>query len=258
MTSKWTVLVIDDEPRARSLLRKMMKSSADFEIVGECSNGYEAVESVKMLRPDLMLLDVQMPEVDGFGVIEMLRGEELPQIVFVTAYDEYAMKAFEARALDYLLKPFDQDQLDDTLRRAAFQLKGRDLSKQTSSIIALLRDLNPNKKYIERFLVKLAGRVLVVPTDEVLLIEAEDKYVRLRTRATSYLVRDTISRVEEGLDPEVFVRVHRSAIVQLSCVKEIRKDFHGDFMLLLTIGQQVSLGRNYRQKFFDLIQGQPA
>jgi|HubBroStandDraft_6_1064221.scaffolds.fasta_scaffold42578_2 two-component system LytT family response regulator len=255
MSRKWKVLVVDDEPRARGLLRKMMRSSTDFEIVGECSNGYEAVESVRNLRPDLMLLDVQMPEIDGFAVLDRLRGEEMPQIIFVTAYDEHALRAFEVHALDYLLKPFDQDRLSGTLQRAKFQLAGRDVSRQTGDIISMLEDMKAPPKYLERFMVRLSGRIVVLPADEVVWIEAEDKYVRLHTKSASYLVRDTLARLESCLNPEVFVRVHRSAIVKIGCVREMTPDFHGDYMLVLVTGKNMPLGRNYRERFFELIEG---
>jgi two-component system, LytTR family, response regulator len=255
MSRKWGVLVVDDEPRARGLVRKMMRSANEFEIVGECSNGYEAVEAVRNLRPDLMLLDVQMPEVDGFAVLDRLQGEDLPQIVFVTAYDQHALRAFQVHALDYLLKPFDQDRLLETLQRAKFQLAGRDLSRQTGNIVSLLEEMREPPKYLERFMIRLSGRIVLLPADDVVWIEAEDKYVRLHTTAASHLVRDTLARLEQCLNPTLFARVHRSAIVKIGCVREITADFHGDYLLSLVTGKQLPLGRNYREKFFKVVEG---
>jgi len=254
MSRRWRVLVVDDEPHARGVVRKMLRAAAEFEIVGECSNGYEAVAAVRRLRPDLMLLDVQMPEVDGFAVLDMLRGEDLPQVVFVTAYDQYALRAFEVHALDYLLKPFDEDRLIGMLQRARVHLTGKDLVNRDQKIVSLLEDLRRPQGYIERFLVRLQGRIILVPAHEVDLIEAEDKYVRLHVADASYLVRDTLARLQSCLDPSQFIRVHRSAIVKIGCVREIRPDFHGDYQILLRNGKTLALSRNYRDRFFASIE----
>ena len=254
MSRKWGVLVVDDEPHARGLIRKMLTPATDFEIVGECSNGYEAVEAARRLHPDLMLLDVQMPEVDGFAVLEMLRGGELPQVVFVTAYDQYALRAFEAHALDYLLKPFDQDRLIDMLTRARVHLTGKQKIEGENKILSLLEELKRPPNYIDRFLVRLQGRIILVSAAEVELIEAEDKYVRLHVAETSYLVRDTLARLQTRLDPAQFIRVHRSAIVSLRSVREIRPDFHGDYQILMRNGKAVALSRSYRDQFFTRVE----
>jgi two-component system, LytTR family, response regulator len=254
MNQTWRVLIVDDEPRARGLIRKMLRSAKEFEVVGECGNGYDAVDAVKKLKPDLMLLDVQMPEVDGFAVLERLRGEELPQVVFITAHDRYALKAFETNALDYLLKPFDEDRLLATLSRARDRLKLVASSEQNQAILSLLDNLKTTREYLERFVVRTRGRMLLLPVEEVDWIESEDKYVRLHTGNTSYLIRDTLTRLEGVLNPRHFLRVHRSTIVRLGFVREIFSDFHGDHRIVLRDGREIPLGRNYREHFFSTIE----
>lgn len=254
MRRKWGVLIVDDEPRARGLIRKMLRSASEFEVVGECSNGYEAIAAVKNLKPDLMLLDVQMPEVDGFAVLEGLRGEPLPQVVFITAHDRYALRAFEANALDYLLKPFDEDRLVAMLQRARDRLAQVAESEQNRTILSLLDNLKASRSYLERFVVRIRGRMLLLPVDEVDWIESEDKYVRLHVKSASYLIRDTLTRLQGALDPKQFLRVHRSTIVRLGFVQEIYSDFHGDHRIVLRNGRELPLGRNYRDHFFNSIE----
>ncbi|MGH9761286.1 MAG: LytR/AlgR family response regulator transcription factor, partial [Blastocatellia bacterium] len=202
MARKWSLLIVDDEPRARALIRKMLRNAKDFEVARECSNGYEAIEAVKTLHPDLMLLDVQMPEIDGFAVLKELRDETLPEIVFVTAFDQYAIRAFEVHALDYLLKPFDEDRFLVTLSRVKGHLLQRDLSDGNEKILSLLQQMKKLPEFLDRFAVRSGGRIILVSVDDVEWIEAEDKYVRLHTAAGSHLVRDTLSRIEEVLNPK--------------------------------------------------------
>jgi two-component system LytT family response regulator len=253
MKGPWGVLIVDDEPRARGLIRKMLRSVKEFEVVGECSNGYEAIAAVKDLKPDLMLLDVQMPEIDGFGVLEGLRREPLPQVVFITAHDQYALRAFEANALDYLLKPFDEVRLLAMLQRASARLAQVADSDRNQTILSLLDSLKASRSYLDRFVVRLRGRMLLLPVEEVEWIESEDKYVRLHAKGGSYLIRDTLARLEGSLDPKQFLRIHRSAIVRLGFVQEIHSDFHGNHRIVLRNGREVPLGRNYRDDFFDCI-----
>ena len=254
MNERWGLLVVDDEPRARGVIRKMLGGAKEFQVVGECGNGYEAVDAVRSLHPDLMLLDVQMPEVDGFMALERLRGDVLPQIVFITAYDQYALKAFEVNALDYLLKPFDEGRFLEMLRRARSQLIQRNLSGQNQRIMSLLEGMKRPPAYLERFAVRLKGRIILLPVDEVEWIEAEEKYVRLHTKSASYLIRDTLARLDGCLNPNQFTRVHRSAIVKIGGVLEIQSDFHGDYHLILKTGERLPLGRTYRDRFFESIE----
>ena len=254
MNQNWKLVVVDDEPRARGLIRKMLRAAKDFEIVAECSNGYEAIDAVRSHRPDVMFLDVQMPEVDGFEVLERLRGEKLPQVVFVTAYDQYALKAFEVNALDYLLKPFDQSRFLEMLERAKSQLAQQNLSQQTQRIMSMLEGMKRPPAYLERFVVRLPNRIILLSVDEVEWIGAEEKYVRLHTSNTSYLIRDTLNRIEEQLNPHCFARVHRSAIVRIDGVKEIHSDFHGYCRLILRTGETLPLSRTYRDRFFEWIE----
>jgi two-component system LytT family response regulator len=254
MSRTWRVLIVDDEPRARGLIRKMLLSAKEFEVVGECSNGYEGIASVRNLKPDLMLLDVQMPEIDGFRVLEELRGEPMPQVVFITAHDQYAVRAFEANALDYLLKPFDANRLLAMIQRARDRLIQVADSERNRQILSLLDSLEASRGYLERFVVRMGGRMLLLPIEEVEWIQSEDKYVRLHAKTGSYLIRDTLTRLHGLLDPKQFIRVHRSAIVRLAFVQEIKSDFHSDHRIVLRNGSEVPLGRNYRDHFFDSIE----
>jgi two-component system LytT family response regulator len=249
-------LIVDDEPVARRRLRRLLRSAADVDIIGECADGAAAVESVRVLGPDLVLLDVQMPELDGFGVLQNLaspepgqtRREQMPDVIFVTAHDRYAVRAFEVHALDYLLKPVDADRLGKALDRARGRLLERQRVPVDPRLLALLQDLAAERRYLTRIPVKADGRILVVDLAEVDWIGAADNYVVLHAGPREHLLRDTMGRLERELDPERFVRIHRSAIVQIDRVRELVSDFHGDFEVALRDGTRLTLSRSYRAK----------
>ncbi|HWW77485.1 MAG TPA: LytTR family DNA-binding domain-containing protein [Pyrinomonadaceae bacterium] len=241
------VLVVDDEPLAREKIRGMAADDAELRVVGECSNGAEAIEAVQALRPDLILLDVQMPEVGGFAVLEALKDEGLPPVIFITAYDHYAVRAFEFHALDYLLKPFDRERFRAAIERAKRQIRreknGAGLDER---IIALLEQMREQPRYTERLVVKTGGRVFFLNADEIDWVEAEGNYVSIHAGKKSYLLRETISGLESQLDPRHFVRIHRSAIVNINRIKELQPWSHGEYHVILHDGTQLTLSRSYR------------
>src|SRR5258706_5462761 len=249
------VLVVDDEPLARGMVREMLESDPIAEIVGECSNGRDAVNAIKLLSPDLVFLDVQMPEFGGFDVLEFLKqeNEHLPRVIFVTAYDQYAVRAFEVHALDYLLKPFDRERFMTAWERAKVQLSKDQFDRRDQHIMALLEELKAGPRYIERLVVKTAGRVFFLDIKDIDCIEAEGNYVRVHNGPKSYLLRETISGLEAQLDPKEFLRIHRSAIVRIDKIKELQPWFHGEYHVILEGGKQLTLSRNYRANLQEAV-----
>jgi two-component system LytT family response regulator len=241
------VLVVDDEPLAREKIRTMVRDDPEVEIVGECVNGGEAVAAVQELKPDLLLLDVQMPEVDGFAVLDALKAERMPLVIFVTAYDHYAVHAFEVHALDYLLKPFDRERFEAAMLRAKAQIRRERDGSLDERILALLKQIEAESKHLERLVIKTGGRVFFLATEEVDWIEAEGNYVSVHTAKKSYLLRETISSLETQLDPKKFIRIHRSTIVNISRIRELQSWSHGEYHVILYNGKELTLSRNYRE-----------
>ncbi len=241
-------VVVDDEPFAREALRVMIDRDRDFAVAGECS-GVEAPALIERTKPDVLFLDIQMPELDGFGVIEAIGVDAVPVVVFVTAYDAYALKAFDVHALDYLLKPFDDDRLSQTLQRVKSQLGAPRTGATTDRLVALLEDREKSNRYARRFLVRVRDKVVVVKTDDINWIEAADYYASIHVSGASYLLRETLTELERRLDPERFFRVHRSAIVNLDRIREVHPMFRGDCTLVLTDGTEVKLSRTRRDDF---------
>jgi len=243
------VVVADDEPLVRRGLRLFISAEKGLSLVGEARNGPEAVEVIRSERPDLVFLDVQMPELDGFGVLESLEGEPLPAVVFVTAYDEYAIRAFDVHAVDYLLKPFDEERFRVALDRARSRLGERQGTSLDQRLEAVLAELRSHEQYTDRLLVKTDGRVTVLQVDEVDWIEAADNYARVHTARGRYLVREPIKTLERKLNPRQFARVHRSAIVNLTRVRELQPMFGGEYVIILSTGAKLTLSRGYRDTF---------
>jgi len=247
-------LIIDDVPLARDRLKRCLADDAEIEIVGECDNGEKAVADIRSLAPDLIFLDVQMPALDGFGVLEALRGERAPVVIFVTAYNEYAIQAFEVNALDYLLKPVDCERLSKAVERARTRLVQLNRDDHFDSRVrAMLEDIKTGSKYIKRLTIKLTGRTILLPTDEIDWIETHGNYMKVHAGRESHLIRATMQSLEAKLNPEKFVRVHRSAIVNVEKIKEIYPRSNGDQDLVLQNGRQLMLSRNYRDKFFAVL-----
>jgi two-component system LytT family response regulator len=237
-------ILVEDEPHARQYLRELLAEEEGVAIVGEASGGVEGVDLIRKLLPDLVFLDVQMPEVDGFKVIEEIRGESMPAFVFVTAYSEYAVRAFEVEAVDYLRKPFDRDRLAVSLERAMRRLEIRngraagDLDKGTEN------------QWLPRLVVRDEKGVTFVPVEKILWIEAANKYAVIHTPGATHITRQTIQSLHLSLDPKQFVRIHRSTLVRKDAVRGLHPLFHGDYIVKLKNGAELTLSRNFRQEFF--------
>ncbi len=251
-TVKIRALIVDDEPLARRRIRRMLAHHADVEIIGDSANGRDAILVIRDQAPDLVFLDVLMPEMDGFAVLEALSAEAMPLIIFVTAYDQYALRAFEVYALDYLLKPFDRQRFDKALQRAKARLVN-ERSDINQRALALLEELRAQTSHVERMVIKSGGRAFFLKTDEIDWVEAEGKYVRLHVGKESYLVREAISGLEAQLDPKKFLRIHRSTIVNIDRVRELQPWFHNEYRVILRDGTELMLSRSCRKKLGDLL-----
>lgn len=245
MSGPLRILLVDDEPLARTLLRVLLEPERDVHIVGECT-GTDAVAAIDKMRPDIVFLDVQMPEVDGFQVLERLGPERAPVVVFVTAYDRYALRAFEVHAVDYLLKPVDAARLRDAFEHARSRVRLRVGGAAEPVIAGLLQD---RARFPSRLLVPGRKGTLVIDVDTIDWLEASDYYVSIHAGGRTYLLRETMVDLEVRLDPARFFRTHRSAIVNLDRVQEIRPLFHGDAALVLSTGGQIRLSRTRRADF---------
>jgi two-component system, LytTR family, response regulator len=247
------VLLVDDEPLARAMMREMLQSDAQVEIVGESVNGREALEAIQAHSPDLVFLDVQMPELGGFEVLANLKPGQIPYVIFVTAYDQYAVRAFEVNALDYLLKPFDQERFNNSWLRARTRILRERNGGMDQRILSLLEDLKAGNKYLERLVIKAGGRIYFLDINEIDWIEAEGNYVSVHSAKKSHLLRETISSLEAQLDPKKFVRIHRSSIVRIASIRELQPWFHGEYRVNLENGTQLALSRNYRDKLQEAL-----
>jgi two-component system LytT family response regulator len=240
-------LVVDDEPPARRKVRRLLEAEEDVHVVGESGSGPEAIEAVRAHAPDLLVLDVQMPGLDGFGVLAALADEELPEVIFATAYDEYAMRAFEVHAVDYLLKPFDRGRFRVALDRARQRLaSGSD--ELVQRVRRLVEAERSDARRLDRILVQERGRDLLVPVDGIDWLEASGNYVTVHAGARRHLVRSTLGGLVRRLPSDRFVRVHRSAAVNLNRVRELRPEGHGDYAVILTSGAIVPMSRRYRSR----------
>lgn len=250
-------IIVDDEPLARERIKRFLAADAEIEVIGECDEGRAAVEHVERLKPDLLFLDIQMPEVDGFGVLEAIDEAEMPAVVFITAYDQYALRAFDVHAVDYLLKPFDRLRFEKALKRAKQQIQQRRDGEIDRRLISLLAHVRAEQKYLERVVIKSVGRVFFLKTDEIDWIEAEGNYVRLHAGGEAHLLRETMNRLETKLDPEKYLRIHRSTIVNIERIKELQPLFSGDYVVILRDGKQLTLSRSYRDKLLHLFGKSP-
>lgn len=250
--AKTRIVIVDDEPLARRGIRALLNEEKDVEIIAECRNGREAVAVIVERSPDLVFLDVQMPELNGFDVLEAIGVEHMPAVIFVTAYDQYALRAFEVHALDYLLKPLDGDRFTSALQRARTQIEGKNIRDLSRSLQNLLDDLKPGPKYTERLVIKSAGRILFLSVDEIDWIEAADNYVCLHAGPDAHLLRETMNGLEKRLDPAQFLRVHRSRIINIKRIKELQPLFRGEYDIMLLDGTRLESGRGYRDRLQKL------
>jgi two-component system LytT family response regulator len=246
-------LIVDDMPPARSRIRRALAKTSDFEVIGECGDGISAINTIREEKPDLVFLDVQMPETDGFGVVAALEPQERPVILFVTAHDEYALRAFEVHALDYLLKPFDTERFERALDHVREQLRLRQGQGVDRRIESLIAQLKPDNRYLRRIAVKARGRTRVINVNDIDWIGAEGNYLNLHVGNETHLVRETMSTLEQQLDPERFARIHRSTIVNLDRVSEISPLFNGDQSVTLTDGTELTASRSHYDNIKSLL-----
>ena len=246
-------LIVDDEPLAREGMRLLLGRVADVEIVGEAGDGPSAIEAIRALRPDLALLDVQMPGLTGFDVVDEVAGEHIPLIVFVTAYDEFALKAFDVHAFDYLVKPVHPDRLLEALARVRLDLaRGAPARERVMDVVDTavrgLSDARASPRYPHRFAVKDGERFVLIRAADVDWVDAAANYIRLHVRGREYLVRRTLSDMERQLDPAQFTRIHRSTIVNVARIREVRPEPQGDFTVVLGDGRTLRMSRTFRER----------
>jgi two-component system LytT family response regulator len=249
------VLIADDEPLARQRLRTLAAKEADVVIVGECATGRAAAEMLRQKPADVAFLDVQMPDGDGFDVIREVGADRMPAVVFVTAYDRYALQAFAVHAVDYLLKPFDAVRFREALRRARTRAESRARGEREQRLLALVRELSGAPVPVERLAVRSASRMSLVRVDDLDYAEACGNYVRLHCGTERHLMRETMNGLEARLDRRRFARIHRSVLVNLDRVRELHPLFHGDWVVVLRSGVRLTLSRTYREQVQQLMAG---
>lgn len=254
------VLIVDDEPVSRRRIRRFLAAEPDVEVIGEAASCYEAVRLIRAHDPEVVFLDIQMPKQDGFNVISEIGPKRMPLVIFVTAYDEHAVRAFEVHALDYVLKPFDGDRLRQAFARARAQLEMEAAADQRRDIASLLRSIGAQgsgapARSDGRMMIKSHGRVHFISAAEIDWVEAAGNYIRLHIGPSSYLVRESLARLEERLDAARFVRIHRSALVNLDRVKEMRHWSSGEYLVVLADGTELKLSRRYRERLLDRVIG---
>jgi two-component system LytT family response regulator len=247
------VVAADDEPIARRGLERALRAEGGIDLVALCQSGGEVLDAIRTHRPQLALLDIAMPEMSGIEVARALKPAERPAIIFITAFDRFAIDAFDLHAVDYLLKPFDGERLHTAIAHARQRLQNAGASDERLSV--LLDAFAARERASVRIAVKQGDRTVIVPVSEIDSCEAADNYVRIYTAGRKYLVRDTMKMVEQQLDPSAFVRIHRSAIVNLVRVRELRPLFHGDYQVILADGVRLTLSRTYRENVLRRVGG---
>lgn len=245
---KYSVLIVDDESHARERLKKYIKSDQDLSISGECSNGVEAVKIIKKKNPDLVFLDVQMPQMDGLGVIETVGAKQMPVTIFVTAYDRFAIQAFKVNAMDYLLKPVAKDRFEESVNRAKEYFSKNENNEINKRMLDLLQEMRPQKQFIDRIMVKTSDRMYLVKVEDIDWIEADDNYAKLHVGNKYHLLRQTMKSLEDTLDPGIFLRIHRSVIVNMDRIKEIQQWFNNEYTVILKDGTELTMSRGYKDK----------
>ncbi len=241
-------LIADDEPLALERIRTALAAEPAFDLVAVCTDGDDALDSIRQHRPDVAFLDIDMPGKNGFEVVKGLEPDETPHVVFVTAFNDYAVKAFDVHAIDYLLKPLDQDRFNLTVKRLKQLMESADADDYSDRLTEVVRTVEAQRPLADRIMVKTDGKLLFLKTDEIDWIDAAGNYVQLHTADKTYLSRDTMNNMESKLDPNRFLRIHRSTIVNLDRIKEMQPWFHGEYQVRLTNGTKLYMSRSYRQK----------
>jgi two-component system LytT family response regulator len=245
--SEIKVLVVDDELLARKRICSLLSEHADINIVGECADGREAINAMHNLAPDLVFLDIQMPEINGLQVIGNLDNEKRPLFVLVTAYSEHGQAAFDADVIDYLLKPFDPERFDITVGRAKSRLEAARKEEEKNNLLDFINRLEREAQYVKQFSIRRDGRIFLIKAEDICWIEAERNYVRLYVGEMSYSRRESIGSLELQLDPDMFRRIHRSTIVNLNFIKELRTSPTGDYQVFLRNGENLVLSQKYQK-----------
>lgn len=250
---KIRALIVDDERPARVRLRQLLKDHPDAQVAGECANGRQAIAAIRKDKPDVVFLDVQMPRLSGIDVCTALAPEELPLVVFVTAYDQYAVKAFEVHAVDYLLKPIDEERFQKAMRHVAAQLGRASEPDPKHRLESLLEEFRSREEKLERFAFRIDGRVVLLRPQEINRVEADGNYVRLHTNTGVHHVRETMNWFEQQLPVRQFLRISRSIIINFDRVKELQPLFYGDYAVILHDGARLTLSRNYRDRLEKIL-----
>jgi two-component system LytT family response regulator len=245
--------IVDDEPLARRRISQLLAEAPDVEVVAECANGKDAIESLEESPPDLLFLDIQMPEIDGFDVLQAIGVDRVPAVIFVTAYDQFALRAFDAHALDYLLKPFDDERFGAALQRARERIRQQQGGSLDRRLQALLESVRGEEGYLRRLVVPSGHRSIFVRTEHIDWIEAERNYVRLHVGGRAHLLRENLTRIAAALDPATFCRIHRSTIVNVNRIQAVESLFHGEYLVVLQDGTKLTAGRSYRRSVHALM-----
>jgi two-component system LytT family response regulator len=248
--NKIKALIVDDEPLARERIAGLLKDEIDIQVIAECKNGMEALKIISSEEINLMFLDIQMPEIDGFAVINGIPPNKLPQIVFTTAYDDYAIKAFEVNAIDYLLKPFDRQRFQCALNRVREKLKSGEF--YSAQLLKFLQSYPDKKEFPERISVKSNDRIIFLQLNEIEWLESEANYIRIYTKGKSYQVRETMNDFLLRVNPKDFIRIHRSTAVNFNYVKELQPWSNDNYIVILKDGTKLSIGRTYRKNILTL------
>ena len=246
-------VIVDDEPLARRRLRSLLVEAEGVEVVAECANGKDAIQTLEESTPDLLFLDIQMPEIDGFDVLHAIGVDRVPVVIFVTAYDQFALRAFEAHALDYLLKPFDDERFEAALERARDRIRQHQGGDLDQRLRLLLDEMQGRRSYLQRMVVPAGHRSVLIKTDDIDWIEADRNYMRLHVGGETHMLREKMSTIESALDPTKFCRIHRSTIVQIDRIRAVESFFHGEYVVVLQDGTKLTSGRSYRRNLYSVI-----
>jgi two-component system LytT family response regulator len=246
-------MIVDDEPLARKRIRDLLTAAPDVEVVAECANGRDAIQAIEASLPDLLFLDIQMPQIDGFEVLATIGVGRVPVVVFVTSYDQFALRAFEAQALDYLMKPFDDQRFDTTVQRARERLADRRGTDVDRRLRALLEEVRGSRGYLQRLAVPLGNRNVFLRAQEIDWIGAERNYIRVYAGGRGHLLRESLTHIEAELDPAMFCRIHRSIIVNIDRIQSVESTFHGEYVVVLHDQTKLTSGRSYRENLHALL-----
>ncbi|MDQ4122391.1 MAG: LytTR family DNA-binding domain-containing protein [Acidobacteriota bacterium] len=256
-TSKMKIrtIIADDMPLARSRIKRFLKTDSEIEIICECSSGTEAIEAINRLKPDLVFLDVEMPGISGFEVLQAIKLDPMPVVIFATAYDKFTLRAFDFHVLDYLLKPFDEARLKRSLERAKRELKRTRKTDINQQLQSVLQNNKSEQKFLKRIAVKSGERTVFLPTEDIDWVATAGNYVELHVGKQTHLIRERMCELEAKLDGSKFVRIHRLSLINIERVRELQPLFNGDYIVILQNGVRLTLSRTYREKLFDLIEG---